>query len=252
MPCCLLLPATSPSNLRCRAPQRLRPLPCTQELQGALARARAETEEAIQTHNKKYNDMLAERMRAEDALSEQLDAARRALEAEQRARADVEAQFGDARTRWDQERVAMTEERKVRKVAAQGGAGRPQGVLVAGDRGRVCQGQAAQGTGRNGAGQGYSMPSAAPVDEASPPLFCIGVQASDASWKGKVEALVEEVQREKAAGKDAAKKAADAAAVAAARIQDLEGRLAGVEGQLRDKSGEADRCVHARHAVGQV
>eukprot|EP00198_Chlamydomonas_reinhardtii_P001640 XP_001690976.1 hypothetical protein CHLREDRAFT_188583 [Chlamydomonas reinhardtii] len=120
------------------------------ELQGALARARAETEEAIQTHNKKYNDMLAERMRAEDALSEQLDAARRALEAEQRARADVEAQFGDARTRWDQERVAMTEERK----------------------------------------------------------------ASDASWKGKVEALVEE---------------------------DLEGRLAGVEGQLRDKSGEADR-----------
>lgn len=44
-----------------------------QELQEALQRARRETEEAIQAGNKKYNDMLADRMRIEDSLSAEIE-----------------------------------------------------------------------------------------------------------------------------------------------------------------------------------
>lgn len=55
-----------------------------QELQVALALARQETEDAIQAHNKRYNDMLAERMRAEDGLAEQLVALQVGAETESR------------------------------------------------------------------------------------------------------------------------------------------------------------------------
>lgn len=44
-----------------------------QELQEALQRARRETEEAIQAGNKKYNDMLADRMRIEDSLNAEIE-----------------------------------------------------------------------------------------------------------------------------------------------------------------------------------
>lgn len=44
----------------------------SKEMTGALMRAKQETEEAIQAHNKKYNDMLAERLRKEDELQDKL------------------------------------------------------------------------------------------------------------------------------------------------------------------------------------
>ncbi len=101
---------------RCTRVTPIHPPHRPQELQEALNRARQETEDAIQTHNKKYNDMLAERLRAEDSLSEQLSALRKQLEALGRSKEDLEGQFGDARTRWDQERVKLHEDHKVRSV----------------------------------------------------------------------------------------------------------------------------------------
>jgi hypothetical protein len=91
-----------------------------QELQAALAKARAETEEAITSHNKRYNDMIAERMRLEDSLTEQLAAARAELEAARRGAAEASEVHGEARTRWDQERAGLLEDRKVWRGGALG------------------------------------------------------------------------------------------------------------------------------------
>ena len=89
--------------------------PGPQELQAALAKARAETEEAITSHNKPYNDMIAERMRIEDSLTEQLAAAQRELEAARREALAADEAHGEARTRWEQERAGLLEDRKVRR-----------------------------------------------------------------------------------------------------------------------------------------
>ncbi len=65
-------------------------------------------------------------------------------------------------------------------------------------------------------------------------------QALDTSWKGKVESLVEELQREKAAGKDVAAKAAAADAEAQACIRSLNASLAKAEQGLAAKAKEAE------------
>lgn len=66
-------------------------------------------------------------------------------------------------------------------------------------------------------------------------------QAADASWKGKVEAVVEELQKEKAAGKDAARRAGEAADAAAARIRELEAALAANTQALKAKEAECSK-----------
>ena len=47
-----------------------------QDLMNALEKAKGETEEAIQSGNRKYNDMLATTMRKEDVLRAEIDEVR--------------------------------------------------------------------------------------------------------------------------------------------------------------------------------
>ena len=50
-----------------------------QDLMNALEKAKGETEEAIQSGNRKYNDMLATTMRTEDVLRAEIDGVRAEL-----------------------------------------------------------------------------------------------------------------------------------------------------------------------------
>ena len=215
-----------------------------QELQTALQRAHQETEDAIQTHNKKYNDMLAERMRVEDGLTDQLGGLQKQLAAMTAARDGLEAQYGDARTRWDQDRAQMLEERKVCCAPARANAftcllahacGQPSPGHVPWRQFGPCQAASMQ-----------PDPCCREASHVMPggldgPCVPTGrVQALDASWKTKVESLVEELQREKAAGKDAAAKAAAADADAQASIRSLNASLAKAEQGLAAKAKEAD------------
>ncbi|KAG1679463.1 hypothetical protein FOA52_007755 [Chlamydomonas sp. UWO 241] len=79
------------------------------ELQATLHKARQETEEAIQAGNRKYNDMLAERMKAEDALTEQVGRLSRELEAQTFARGEAESTLSDRMKQWEGERAGMAE-----------------------------------------------------------------------------------------------------------------------------------------------
>ena len=69
------------------------------------------------THNKKYNDMLAERMRKEDALQEQVDGLSLKLSAMTASKESAEAKLEDATKAWAAERASMQEEFKVRVIA---------------------------------------------------------------------------------------------------------------------------------------
>jgi hypothetical protein len=79
------------------------------ELQATLHAARQETEGAILAGNRKYNDMLAERMRAEDALTERVERVSRELEAQTFARGEAESTLSDRMKQWEGERAGMAE-----------------------------------------------------------------------------------------------------------------------------------------------
>lgn len=65
--------------------------------------------------------MLAERMRREDVLSEQLEALRRQLERAATVQEQLEAAAVESRVHWDHERSNLFEERKVGGGAGSGG-----------------------------------------------------------------------------------------------------------------------------------
>ncbi|GAX74041.1 hypothetical protein CEUSTIGMA_g1491.t1 [Chlamydomonas eustigma] len=77
-------------------------------------------------------------------------------------------------------------------------------------------------------------------------------KASDASWKAKVESLVEELQREKGESKAAARAAAVNEEKAQARIADLEGALTRTEADLRSNQAEVQRLMKELEALQQV
>eukprot|EP00798_Chlamydomonas_sp_ICE-L_P016000 gene16000-22137_t len=82
----------------------------TAELQEQLMKAKRETEDAILTGNKKHNDMLADRMRLEDGLNDQIKELTNQLATETSGRKHAETTLSEERSRWEDERARLLTE----------------------------------------------------------------------------------------------------------------------------------------------
>lgn len=81
----------------------------SKELQEALQKARVETEEAILAGNKKYNNMLAERLRTEDELTGELEQFKTKLEVETSSRQEAERTLKDREAQWQAKCLSTSE-----------------------------------------------------------------------------------------------------------------------------------------------